>query len=353
MKNRKKILTGIMAVFLVCLLVTGCGEKAEDADTVDMQKEQVKVTVTDGVAEPGSTIQNLKVSEDGKYTLRVNYKPDREGLITGFILYDKDRSIVRAFTAEWIEISSEALELKEGTYTLELRYLTNQKDKEDFERLYVEGDYEYVEYDFLDNGVWNMELEYGLVKDSGPGMYYYLGMVCGVVFTILFLVIMSWLIRKTGGKVSWGYRKDSYDERQQLARGEAYKYAFFTLMFYMTVVSVISEFYGMPLFMSFCGIWIGVCLSITVFAVICILKDAYMSLYENAKGVMMLFSVVALMNIGVAVRIICEGRPMLEDGAFSVDCVNLVVGIMFCVILAVFCGKVVYNRKSSEEEEGE
>ncbi|MDE5863809.1 MAG: hypothetical protein K2H34_05630 [Lachnospiraceae bacterium] len=160
MKNRKKILTGIMAVFLVCLLVTGCGEKAEDADTVDMQKEQVKVTVTDGVAEPGSTIQNFKVSEDGKYTLRVNYKPDREGLITGFMLYDKDRSIVRAFTAEWIEISSEALELKEGTYTLELRYLTNQKDKEDFERLYVEGDYEYVEYDFLDNGVWNMELEY-------------------------------------------------------------------------------------------------------------------------------------------------------------------------------------------------
>lgn len=351
MKNGKRILTGIIVAFLVFFFAIGYDKKEENVDTVNMQRERVKVTVTDGVAEPGSTVQSLEVLEDGRYTFHVNYKPDREGIMTGCILYDKDRNTVYSCTAEWMEINSGEIELKEGTYTLEFRYFTNQKDLEGFQQLYV-GGYEYLVYDFLDNGVWNMELEYGL-EQSTQGMYYLLGMACGVVFGILLLVLMSWLVQKTGGKVSWGYKKDSYDERQLLARGKAYKYAFYTLVIYMAVVSLISEFYGVTLFMSFCGIWIGVCLSVAVFAVICILKDAYMTLYENAKGVIMLFSMIALMNIGVAVRIICEGRPMLVDGRFSVDCVNLVVGIMFCVILAVFCGKVVYNRKSLEAEEEE
>lgn len=165
------------------------------------------------------------------------------------------------------------------------------------------------------------------------------------------MVFLIWLIGKMGGKVGYGCRKGSYDERQMLARGQAYKVAFFTLMFYLFIVSFLSEIFKISLFMSFMGIWIGICFSITVFAIICIIKDAYMSLYENAKGIIMMFSVVALLNIIVGAKNIFEKCPIIEDGAISVECMNLVVGAMFCVIAIVFGGKLIYDKKHVEEEE--
>lgn len=180
---------------------------------------------------------------------------------------------------------------------------------------------------------------------------YFLGLVAGIVAGLALVVCLTWIIKKMGGKVGCGCQKGSYDERQMLARGQAYKTAFFTLMFYLIIISLISELFEMTLFMSFMGIWIGICFSIMVFAIICIIKDAYMSLYENAKGIIILFSVVALLNIIIGVRNIIEKCPMIEDGAISVDCMNLVVGAMFCIIVVVFGGKLIYDKKHVEEEE--
>ena len=75
-----------------------------------------------------------------------------------------------------------------------------------------------------------------------------------------------------------------------------------------------------------------------------------MSLYENAQGIITVFSIVGILNIAVGIRTILERRPLLEDGAISVEWTNLVVGILFLVILIVFCGKVLYNKKQLDEE---
>ncbi|MCM1497708.1 MAG: hypothetical protein NC124_04505 [Clostridium sp.] len=181
-------------------------------------------------------------------------------------------------------------------------------------------------------------------------IYYYLGVAAGFLFGILLVVFAKWLAGKLGGRVEWKV-KNSYDERQLLARGRAYKYAFFTLIFYVAVVSIAKEIHGIKWFMSFAGMWIGVCLSVTVFAVICIAEDAYMSLYENAKTVVITFSLIALINFGAAVPALMGTHSLLEDGALSADCMYLVVGITFLVILAVFGGKMIYNKKHGDEEE--
>lgn len=180
---------------------------------------------------------------------------------------------------------------------------------------------------------------------------YFFGLVAGILAGLAFVVFLAWIIKKMGGKVRCGCQKGSYDERQMLARGQAYKTAFSTLMLYLIITSLISEIFEMPLFISFMGIWIGICFSIMVFAIICIIKDAYMSLYENAKGIIMLFSAVALLNIIIGVRNIFENGSMIEDGAISVECMNLVVGVMFCIIVVVFGGKLIYDKKHVEEEE--
>lgn len=351
--GKKKIWTAVMTVFLICLFVTGCGKKEETAPIVDWKELHVEVVVKDGVPEPEKTVQQLKVAEDGRYTFHLNCKIDKEGLLTGCVLYDEKGESLFCCTGEEMEAASQGIELKAGTYTVEFRYFANQIDWTYFfkgrEAEIVGTD----SYEFQENGRWNIDLKYGLEAGGSHSVYYYLGMVFGFIFAFLLLAFLRWLVRKMGGSVDRCGRKDSYDERQQLARGKAYKYAFFTLIFYVTIVSLISEFSRISWFMSFCGIWIGVCLSIMVFAVICILEDAYMSLYENAKGVIMIFSIVAIMNLVVVVRIIMERRPILENGAISLDYMNLVVGVMICVILAVFCGKVIYNKKHLDEEEEE
>lgn len=190
----------------------------------------------------------------------------------------------------------------------------------------------------------------GCGKTEGQNLEYLLGFICGILCGLVLIRFMAWLVSKLGGRIQARCRKDSYDERQLLARGQAYKTAFFTLLFYTLAVSLLDDIFGISIFMSFCGIWIGIALSIMVFAVICILKDAYMSLYENIRGIIMVFSIVGILNIAVGIRTILEGRPLLDDGAISVEWTNLVVGILFFVILIVFCGKVIYNKKQFEEE---
>ena len=97
--------------------------------------------------------------------------------------------------------------------------------------------------------------------------------------------------------------------------------------------------------------WIGVCIALGVFAITCILKDAYMNLYENAKGVIMMFSVIGLLNVALGLRVFLHKGSLLENGVVSLDSTNLVAGILLLVIVVVFIGRVIYNNKQLEEDE--
>lgn len=190
----------------------------------------------------------------------------------------------------------------------------------------------------------------GCGKTEGQSLEYLLGLICGILCGLVLVRLLAWIASKLGGRIDTRCRKDAYDERQQLARGKAYKAAFFTLLFYTMAVSLLDNIFGISIFMSFCGIWIGIALSIMVFAVMCILKDAYMSLYENAQGIITMFSIIGILNIAGGIPAILEKHPLLENGAISVEWINLVVGILFLVILIVFCGKMLYNKKRLDEE---
>ncbi len=184
-----------------------------------------------------------------------------------------------------------------------------------------------------------------------------LGFIAGIIAGLGLVYFLSWIIKKMGGKIEFGgglsrrCNADNYDERQQLARGVAYKRAFFVLMLYISVVSMLSEVADIIIFMSFGGMWLGVCIALIVFAVSCIFQDAYMSLYENAKGVSMMFSIVGVLNLVIASPYLTGEKPVLEDGVISASCVNLMVGVAFIVILFAFIGRVLYNNKRMEEDE--
>lgn len=355
MKNTKKFILRLAAVAVFCSIICYgmMKENQQTAEDIELQSVNTEVHVSNGIAQPESTMQNILISKEGSYIFQVNCKPDHEGLITGCIICDEKEQVVFSCSGEEWTSGSSKLNLKVGTYTVAFYYLANENAYEKFWKDAGKEISKDVEGLFQDNGKWDVCLEYGYGEVKEKSLEYYLGIVIGIAMGLALVVFLKWIIQKMGGKVEVGGRKckESYDERQMLARGQAYKTAFFTLLFYMCSVAAISEFSENPLLMSFAGIWVGVCLSITVFAIVCILKDAYMSLYENTKGIIMMFSVIGILNTGIGILHFDAGRPMIEDGMLSIYCINLIVGIMFLIILAVFCGKLLYDKRNAKEEE--
>lgn len=196
-------------------------------------------------------------------------------------------------------------------------------------------------------------------------MAYMLGVFAGLAIGLLAVAAIQWIAKKAGGKfgVFCKCKEKAYDERQLLARGQAYKAGFFTLMIYIVIVVFLDEIFDIHFLMSFGGMWLGVCISISVFAIVCILKDAYMSLQENAKGILMVFGGIEVMNICFSLPNLLHGEGLTEvvqgvkNGEIyeytklSVTSMNLTVGILFAVILAAFLGKMWYDRKHENEDE--
>lgn len=348
---RKKLWIRILSIIIVLLALVGISFMTS-GDIMGDVTQSGTVEVKDGVASPAREEWNsFALEEEGEYVIYAKCENDNEGLITAFVLYDENGKIAFYCTGEEFQVESSELELKPGNYKAEMRYITSQ---EELAELMVEGkgeSYSEEEYVFAENGAFNVTMEYNVKEEGSMNIYYLLGVICGVALGLVLVAGLMWLTRKLGGKIDFDCKKGAYDERQLLARGEAYKYAFFTLMIGMVIVSLMEEIAGISLFMSMAGVWIVICIGLAVFATICIVKDAYMSLYENVKGVVIMFSAVAIINIGVAVGNLADGMPLMENGALSVGCTNLIVGVLFIYILLVFIGRVIYSNKQLEEDE--
>lgn len=347
----RKILIRILLVVIVILALVGISFMTSGYIMGDVT-QSTSVEVKNGVASPARMEGNsFTLEEEGEYVVYANCKNDNEGLITAFVLYDEEGKIAFYCTGEEFHVESAELELKPGNYKIEFRYITNE---EALSTLMTEGGGEYYseeEYTFAENGTFNVTMEYNVKEAGALSIYYLLGVICGVAVGLVLVAALVWLTRKMGGKIDLDIKKDAYDERQLLARGVAYKFAFYTLLIGMVIIALMEEIAGIKLFMSMAGVWAMACISLAVFVTICIVKDAYMSLYENVKGVVIMFSGVALLNIVIAISNIIDGAPWIENGVLSVGCTNLIVGVLFVYILIVFVCRVIYNNKQLEEDE--
>ncbi len=347
----KKVLIRILSVVIVILALVGISFMTSGEIMGDVS-QTTTVEVKDGVASPATMEgSSFTLEEDGEYVVYLKIKNDSEGLITAFVVYDEAGDVAFFSTGEDLVVESTDLKLKAGDCKTEFRFITNE---EELSQLVKEGKGEYYseeEYAFTENGTFNVTMEYNVKEAGAMNIYYLLGVICGVAVGLAFVALLVYLTRKMGGKIDFECKKGAYDERQLLARGVAYKYAFFTLMIGMVIIALMEEIAGIRLFMSMTGVWIMVCISLAVFATICIMKDAYMSLYENVKGVVIMFSAVGILNIAIGIGNIVDGTSLIENGVLSVRCTNLIVGLLFIYILPVFIGRVIYNNKQLEEDE--
>ena len=139
----------------------------------------------------------------------------------------------------------------------------------------------------------------------------------------------------------------TFDERQERARGKAYQYGFFTLLGCVIAYGVLDVVIG-PWCDALAGGMICICLSLTVFATVCILNDAYLSLKENPRKVMTVFTLIMLLNLVIGVINVMNGAA-IEEGKLTAASVNLLIGVTTLVIMAVYVVNYLLARREEVE----
>ena len=142
----------------------------------------------------------------------------------------------------------------------------------------------------------------------------------------------------------------TFDERQQRARGVAYKYGFITMM------ACLALYGGSELLLgrwcdALAGAVLCMCLGGGVFASTCIVKGAYLSLREKPRQILAILITAAAVNLLCGATRLMEGG-LVEDGVLTYRSLNLLLGLLCLVILAVYlihgAGR---DREEAEEDE--
>ena len=139
----------------------------------------------------------------------------------------------------------------------------------------------------------------------------------------------------------------TFDERQERARGQAYKYGFWTMMACLLLYGFSDMVLG-----RWCDVITGVMLcaapALMVFASVCIVKDAYLSLKEKPRKIMMLLTVIAALNLGIGGMNLKCGQ-VVKDGVLTYGAVNGICGLMLLVILVIY----IVHYLLAKREDGE
>ena len=172
-------------------------------------------------------------------------------------------------------------------------------------------------------------------------LQYKLGLVLGMLVGAGVGILFVWLMKHK--KVIDCH----FDERQEQARGQAFKYAFFVLAVAFFCYGALDTIIGIPCD-TLVGAFICFSLAMLIFAVICIRKEAYLSLYEKPKKVMLLFAGIALFNLAVSAVYLTEGS-IVQNGILTFRACNLLVGLMLLIIMAIYALHLCTRRGEEAE----
>lgn len=165
------------------------------------------------------------------------------------------------------------------------------------------------------------------------------GVAVGIVIGLIVAIALI-LIANNNRKF-----KTEYDERQLKVRGDAYRYAFYTVMIWEVILFVlaIGEF-TLPLpdyVLHFAGLMVG----IMVLSGYCIWRDAYWGLNNNRKRYGIILVVAGLLNAIPLFGVLNNS----EDEPFPY--VNLLVCVMLLVVGVELLLKHLLDKRAEDAED--
>ncbi|MDD3919675.1 MAG: hypothetical protein PHO41_00655, partial [Eubacteriales bacterium] len=93
--------------------------------------------------------------------------------------------------------------------------------------------------------------------------------------------------------------------------------------------------------------FIGVVISVFVYAAICIKKDAYISFMEKPRVYVVMFSILGGINAMIVLGSIASGAPFIKDGLLTFRAANLVCAILLLTLAVVL---LIKSRKDDADE---
>lgn len=170
------------------------------------------------------------------------------------------------------------------------------------------------------------------------------GMITGIIISIAVVAVLFRFVKKDKKQ------KFNYDERQIAQRGQAYKYAFFTLVGYNALYGIIDMILEKPWAEDLTGLMIGVCLAVVVHVAYSIWHECYFSMNEEPSKVIGMFAILVLCNGYIAYGQARDGE-LIQNGMLTNSCANLVVAVALCIIMIVLAAKWQAKKREESEEE--
>ena len=341
--KKKWLVPVLIAVLFVGIL--GIAFLATKDESVTKFWFEEEINVTDGVADITEHTIPFTLAEDDTYVVNVKWTAEKPGMISGAVLYDAEDKIRLYCTGDTVDVESAELELEAGDYYVTYMYFTNAEAFEEFVMAVDTTLPEDAEaYEYAENESYTMTYHFDIKYASSIAyrMGYLVGILAGVLVGLIAVAVCFEYvkIRKKGSNFE-------YDERQQLARGNGFKYAYVTGIVYNGVLCLLTMAdITLPAELSVL-IMIGILLTVLVYAIYCIQHDAYVSLNENANRLMIVFIALGGFNTFIGVMHVIHGT-MFEDGIFTFHGINLLCGIFLLVVAVVL---FVHTKLQSREEE--
>jgi hypothetical protein len=170
-----------------------------------------------------------------------------------------------------------------------------------------------------------------------------LTVLIGLIFGI-FLTAVLFLAVHTDGKL-----KGKFDEKQTLARGRSYTYAFYTTVAANLIMMILYALNIPVPFEPYIAFFIALIPSAFVQGFFAIWNDAGEGLNTKKNSSFKLYIVIGTVNLLLAVFFIATGM-MYVDGKFTIGFVALLCGIMMFFMLVVTCIRERIRAKEEEED---
>lgn len=160
-----------------------------------------------------------------------------------------------------------------------------------------------------------------------------------LIFLVAFVLIISRLTKN---------KNCNFDERQELIRGRAYKYAFFTYLIYGVGYSAVSSLLEKDFMTTSTAFMVGLYISLIVFAVYNIWNDSFFAFNQKPVSYISLFFIVTICSGIGSITSIRDGS-IIENGSLTLDCIGTVCAIAFAIILITMLIKMILNKKAEQE----
>ena len=125
-----------------------------------------------------------------------------------------------------------------------------------------------------------------------------------------------------------------------MTSASAFKCAFFCLLFYNLFSVILGDVHCVMRCYS-----IGILISVTLYASICILHDAYFYVGSRPRFYLIVFSLVGVVNLALGIMNFWDGDYVYTNGMLNYHSLNLFVGLSFVFILVVVVIKLRQNKR--------